>query len=92
MGGAMDLVSAPGSKVVITMEHMSRAGEFKILSDCSLPLTGKGVVDTIITEKCVFKADKKKGLILTELACGVTLDEVKTKTGCKFKVRICSVV
>lgn len=82
----MDLVSAPGSKVVITMEHSSRKGEYKILSECNLPLTGKNVVDTIITEKCVFKVDRQQGLTVTELAKGVSLEEVKEKTGCAFKV------
>eukprot|EP00744_Colponema_vietnamica_P003986 GILI01006024.1.p1 GENE.GILI01006024.1~~GILI01006024.1.p1 ORF type:complete len:503 (-),score=154.91 GILI01006024.1:202-1710(-) len=85
MGGAMDLVSS-GSRVVVTMEHTAK-GQHKILPVCSLPLTGRRVVDRVITDLCVFDVDKKKGkLVLTEVAAGVTVDEVKKSTGCEFDV------
>merc|ERR1712137_693098 len=85
MGGAMDLVSS-GNKVVVTMEHCAKNGKSKILPSCALPLTGKGVVDRIITELAVFEIDREKGLILTEIAEGTTLDVVKEKTAAPFEV------
>eukprot|EP00428_Durinskia_dybowskii_P071591 CAMPEP_0170392952 /NCGR_PEP_ID=MMETSP0117_2-20130122/20463_1 /TAXON_ID=400756 /ORGANISM="Durinskia baltica, Strain CSIRO CS-38" /LENGTH=481 /DNA_ID=CAMNT_0010649117 /DNA_START=100 /DNA_END=1541 /DNA_ORIENTATION=- len=85
MGGAMDLVSS-GNKVVVTMTHTSKAGEPKILSECDLPLTGKGVANMIITELAVFSVDKKEGLTLMEHAEGVTVEEIRSKTGAPFKV------
>jgi len=86
MGGAMDLVSAPGSKVIVTMEHTAKGNKHKILSKCNLPLTGKNCVDMIITEMGVFDVDKDKGLTLIEIGDGVTLDQVKAATGCEFAV------
>ncbi|XP_060800926.1 succinyl-CoA:3-ketoacid coenzyme A transferase 1, mitochondrial [Amyelois transitella] len=86
MGGAMDLVSAPRTKVVVTMEHAAKNGAHKILPECTLPLTGKNCVDMIITEKCVFEVDKEKGLTLTELAEGVSVEDVIASTGCEFNV------
>ena len=87
MGGAMDLVGAPGSKVVVTMDHVAKSGAHKILNECNLPLTGKGVVDLIITDMCVFQCDKKNGgLTLIEIAKGVTVDAVRESTGCDFDV------
>ncbi|KAG7299780.1 Succinyl-CoA:3-ketoacid coenzyme A transferase 1-mitochondrial [Plutella xylostella] len=86
MGGAMDLVSAPRTKVVVTMEHSARGGTHKIVPQCTLPLTGKSCVDMIITEKCVFEVDPEKGLTLTELAEGVTIEDVIVSTGCEFNV------
>ena len=87
MGGAMDLVGAPGARVVVTMEHTAKGGEHKILSECNLPLTGKGVVDLIITDMCVFEVDKKNGgLKLIEIAKGLTVDDIKKATGAPFTV------
>jgi Acyl CoA:acetate/3-ketoacid CoA transferase, beta subunit len=59
MGGAMDLTSSPGTMVVVTLDHVAKDGSPKILSKCNLPLTGKRVVDRIITDICVFDCDKK---------------------------------
>ncbi|EGC28663.1 hypothetical protein DICPUDRAFT_100069 [Dictyostelium purpureum] len=84
-GGAMDLTSS-GSRVVVTMEHNSKDGKPKIMESCSLPLTGKGVVNRIITELAVFDVDPKEGLILIEKYDGVTVDELKAKTAAPFKV------
>eukprot|EP00038_Savillea_parva_P008605 m.178037 g.178037 ORF g.178037 m.178037 type:complete len:505 (+) comp14464_c0_seq1:60-1574(+) len=85
MGGAMDLVSSPGTKVVITMEHTARGGGHKILEECTLPLTGKQCVDMIITDLAVFEVCDGS-LVLRELAEGVTVDDVKKATGCSFEV------
>jgi 3-oxoacid CoA-transferase subunit B len=83
MGGAMDLV-AGAQRVVVTMEHCTKRGEAKLLGECSLPLTGVKCVDLLITELAVFTF--KNGLTLTEIAEGVSLQEVRTKTQARFAV------
>ncbi|GFR67084.1 succinyl-CoA:3-ketoacid-coenzyme A transferase, partial [Elysia marginata] len=85
MGGAMDLVASPGSKVVVTTEHTTKTGEPKIMKNCVYPLTGTKCVDMIITELAVFNVDHHNGLTLKELADNHTLDEVRAATGCGFK-------
>jgi 3-oxoacid CoA-transferase len=84
-GGAMDLVSGV-KRVVVLMEHTAKDGSPKIKAQCDLPLTGKQVVDLIITDLCVFEVAKGKGLTLIELQQGVTVEDVKAKTGCAFEV------
>ncbi len=78
MGGAMDLVAGV-KRIVVVMDHANKAGESKVLKACTLPLTGKGVVNRIITDLCVMDV-VSGGLKVVELASGVTLDEVKSKT------------
>jgi len=84
MGGAMDLVSAAGTKVIVTMEHTAKGGKHKILEECNLPLTGKNCVDMVITEMGVFEIDKEKGMVLTEIGEGFTVEDVQAATGCKL--------
>jgi len=88
IGGAMDLVSNPDkTKVIVTMQHCSKDGTPKIVKECSLPITGARAVSMIVTELAVFNVDRKAGeLELIDLAEGVTLEEVKAKTACDFKV------
>ncbi|KAK5633720.1 hypothetical protein RRF57_009434 [Xylaria bambusicola] len=88
MGGAMDLVSNPDqTKIVVATEHVDKNGRSKIVQDCKLPLTGKGVVSTIITDLAVFQVDRSKGgLTLTEVAEGVDVETVRAKTDAKFAV------
>ena len=83
MGGAMDLVAGV-KKVVVVMEHTAK-NEHKLLRRCTLPLTGAGVVDMVITDLAVFAIDKKAGgMTLLEMAPGVTFDELKSKTEAHF--------
>ena len=85
-GGAMDLVSGV-KRVIVLMEHTAKDGSSKVLKSCTLPVTGKGVVDLIITDLCVFEVEHK-GLALKELHPGVTLEDVKAKTACEFRVAL----
>jgi 3-oxoacid CoA-transferase subunit B len=84
MGGAMDLVAGV-NHVVVMMEHVSKSGKPKLVKECSLPLTGVKCVDMVITDLCVLKMDEAKGRFrLSELAPGVTVDEVLEKTAAEI--------
>ena len=84
MGGAMDLV-AGSRRVIVTMEHVNKKGAHKILPQCTLPLTGKGVVHEIVTDLGYFKVGED-GITLVEIAPDVTVDEIREKTGCPINV------
>jgi 3-oxoacid CoA-transferase subunit B len=84
MGGAMDLVAGV-SRVVVVMEHTSKGGEPKILERCTLPLTGAGVVNLLVTELAVFKIGRP-GLSLIELSPGTTVEEITARTRAPFTV------
>jgi 3-oxoacid CoA-transferase subunit B len=84
MGGAMDLVHG-AKKIIVVMEHVNKAGESKILKSCQLPLTGKGVVERIITDRAVMDVSKN-GLVLKEVAEGYSVDDVLNSTEAKLTV------
>jgi len=84
MGGAMDLVAGV-KRVIVVMEHATKAGQSKILKECTLPLTGRACVDLIVTDLCVFDVDRREGgLTLRELAPGVALEDIRAKTEARF--------
>ncbi|MCA9523615.1 MAG: CoA transferase subunit B [Myxococcales bacterium] len=84
MGGAMDLVGG-ARRVVVTMNHTARDGSPKVLRHCALPLTGKGVVDTIVSDLCMMRITPE-GLVLEEIAPGLTVDDIRRATEPEFKV------
>jgi len=86
VGGAMDLASG-AARVIVTMTHCEKDGTSKLVRECTLPLTARAVVDTLITELAVFRWDSK-GMVLTALMPGVTLDQVAASTDAQYRIEL----
>lgn len=89
MGGAMDLVAGV-KRIVVIMEHNAKDGSAKLVKQCDLPLTGLGVVDMVITDLAVFQIENGR-MLLTELAPGVSVEEIQAKTEAAFSVALSKV-
>ena len=83
----MDLVAGV-KRVVVVMDHTSKAGDPKLLHECSLPLTGRQVVDMVITNLGVFKIERGEGMTLVELAPGVSVEDVKASTEATIEIAV----
>jgi 3-oxoacid CoA-transferase len=81
----MDQISSKKSKIICLSPHTHK-GKPKIVEDIKGPITGKGVVDKLITEMGVFEFNREGGMTLTEIARGVTVDSIEANTGCKFRI------
>ena len=84
MGGAMDLV-AGARRVIVVMEHVAKDGTHKVVAECTLPYTGRAVVDRVITDLAVIDVTRD-GLVLRELASGVSLEQLREQTGAELAV------
>ncbi|MSQ89836.1 MAG: CoA transferase subunit B [Phycisphaerales bacterium] len=86
MGGAMDLVAGVKRRVIV-MEHSNKKGASKVIPECTLPLTGKRCVDMLITDLCVMQMDTQtRHFVLTEIAPGISVDEIRARTTAAFAV------